>query len=374
MVKVLITGDFCPINSTATFSENGQCENIYNDFLPVLKDADYRITNLECPLYDGNHSADKYGPSLKASTLAVRSLKFAQFDMVTMANNHIMDFGTEGLNSTLKILNENFITTVGIGKTIGEARLPQIIDLKNLKIAIFNFAENEFSNTTGDYPGANPLSLASNFSDIKKYRKHVDKVIVIVHGGNENYELPSPLFKETLRFFADAGADAVIAHHTHRISGYEIYNGAPIFYGLGNFIFDKNRSDLNWTRGIAVKLLISEDSEISFEIVSFSQNRNDTYGVNLLSHKDDAAVQKTMQEFNKIIADDLLLQKSFEKFVSLKTKQYSHFLEPYENRILHGLFGKKIIPSLYSKRKKMLLLNLIRCESHRDVIIKILSK
>jgi len=374
MIKILITGDYCPINRIEELSLNNKHEQIFNDFLPKIKEVDIAITNLECPLIDEDYISEKFGPSLKASTKTIETLKFAGFDVVTLSNNHIMDHGEAGLKSTLECLKINGIDFVGVGNDLERARKPLIKNIKNKKIAFFNFAENEFSNTHGDYPGSNPLSLVSNFNDIRNYKNLVDKIIVIFHGGNEMYQLPSPRLKETFRFFVDSGADAVISHHTHCFSGYEIYNNAPIFYSLGNFIFDYNLSKNElWNIGMGVVLKI-ENSKINFEIIPFSQNKNDNIGLMLLNEKEKNKFNNKIIELNSIIADDKKLNTEFQKFIESKEQQYSHYLEPYSNKILHGLFGRKIIPSFYSKKKKQLLLNLIRCESHRDIILKLLSK
>lgn len=373
MVKILVTGDFCPINRIEALSVDGKHAEIFNDFLPLSKEADIAITNLECPLYDGTGKAAKFGPALKSSVKTVESLKYSGFGVVTMANNHIMDFGDAGLQSTVKVLDENGISHFGTGNTLDEARKPLIKEVNGIKIAFLNFAENEFSNTHGNAPGANPLALASNFNDIKNARTLADKVIIIVHGGNETFNLPSPRFKETLRFFADCGADAVLAHHTHCVSGYEVYNGVPVFYGLGNFVFDHLRNkNTEWTRGIAVELLV-EDKAIGFNIYPFHQNNGEA-GVRMYNEQEKKAFMAHLESLNAIIADDVKLEAEFQKFIAKKSSQYNHFMEPYDSKVLHGLFSRKIIPSFYSEKKKRLLLNLIRCESHRDVVINLLSK
>ncbi len=373
MIKILITGDFCPIGKTQELAVQKNFDAIYNDFMPVLKAADLAVTNLECPLIDTDVSRAKTGPALKAPTSTIEVLKHGGFHLVTMANNHIMDQQAQGLNSTIKLCDENNISYVGVGKNLTDARKPFINEINGKKICILNFAENEFSNTHGDYPGANPLSLVSNFNDIKSARKEADYLIVVFHGGNEMHPLPSPRVKETLRFFADCGADAVIAHHTHCVSGYENYNGTLIFYGLGNFLFDYHRRKDNlWTKGLAVQLNL-EGSKASFELIPFYQNKEEMNGIHLLNNDEKRIFEDELKKFNLIIADDSLLEKEFQKYVEKKKKMYSHYLEPYTQRILHIMHRYKLLPSFLNKRKRLLYLNLIRCESHRDVILRILG-
>src|SRR5690606_10539643 len=127
-------------------------------------------------------------------------------------------------------------------------------------IGILNIAENEFCAAKENQAGGYTVNVIDNHYEIKKLKNICKKVIVIYHGGREHYQLPSPQLKERLRFYINSGADAVVAHHTHCYSGYEYYNNKPIFYGLGNFIFDfkdKYRKG-NWTEGYAVVLNLKD--------------------------------------------------------------------------------------------------------------------
>jgi hypothetical protein len=374
MIKVLIAGDFCPIGKIQELSIENKHNLIFNDLLPEFKENDLNVVNLECPLISADKFSKKIGPSLKADPKTINALKYAQINLVTLANNHIMDFGEEGLKATIDLCEANNIDYVGAGYDLNHAKIPFISNIKGKKVGVLNFAENEFSNTQGDYAGSNPLALISNFHDIQKVKKTVDFLIVIVHGGNEMYELPSPRLKETMRFFADVGADAVLAHHSHCFSGFEVYNSKPIFYGLGNFLFDYNRRDNKlWYTGIAVRLKLSNEA-VSYEIIPFYQNKDNCDGVHLLNKEDKLDFDKRLGELNEIIEDNERLEYEFLKFVQTKKKMYSHFLQPYTNKFLHKLYGHKLIPSALNEKKRMLYLNLIRCESHRDVILEILKQ
>jgi poly-gamma-glutamate synthesis protein (capsule biosynthesis protein) len=245
--------------------------------------------------------------------------------------------------------------------------------MNGIKIAFLNFAENEWSTTFGDKAGANPIDPVLNYNQIVEAKSIADKVIVICHGGHEMYNLPSPRMKKLFRFYVDSGADAIVNHHTHVMSGYEVYKGAPIFYSLGNFLFDSpHQRKAKWNKGMSLVLEISEKS-ISFKIYTFSQCDNAPV---LILHKGITAqeVVKEIELLNLTIADDTLLEKSFNKYVKENIKQYSYYIEPHGNRYLNALRNRNLFPSLWSKQKKLYLLNLIRCESHRDVLLSMLSK
>lgn len=372
-VSLLITGDYCPINRIEAFSEANQYELIFNDLLPFIQEADLSITNFESPATKTNKHIEKFGPKLKVQPGALQALKSAGFDLVTLANNHILDYGEEGLKSTIDSCIDYSIEYTGAGNSNIEARRIFFKTIRGNKIAIVNFAENEFGTTNDDSYGAAPLDPIQNFYDIHKAKQSADYVFVIIHGGHEMYSLPSPRMVEAYRFFVDAGADAVIGHHTHCVSGYELYKEKPIFYSLGNFVFDHttNRTRL-WCEGMAVQLKITKVG-LTFELIPFLQN-NKNVGVHLMNNNEKNEFLIKVQTYNKIIADKKELKYHFEEYCKRMTRMYNSFLEPHSNRFLHALRHRYLFPSLLSKKKRILLLNLIRCESHRDIIIKILSR
>lgn len=369
---IFISGDFCPINRIGHLVSQGTDDLIFNDLLPIIRKSDLAITNLECPLTDSIDKINKIGPSLKASVKAAEMLSKSGFKLVTLANNHIMDYGYDGLKSTLAACKINGIDWVGVGEDYMAARKIHYRLAGKYKLAILNFTENEFSTTKGKYPGANPMDPVENYRDICEAKANSDYVIVIFHGGHEEFELPSLRIKEALRFYAEAGASFIFSHHTHSFSGYEIYKGVPIFYGLGNFIFDMPDIQNNdWNYGIAVVLKL--DEEVTYEIIPFEQC-NRTAGVKLLNEQETVTFNKEIDRLNSIIQNDDLLNSEFDKYCNKFRKMYISYLEPHSIMVLHYLRNRNIFPTLLSKRKRTLLLNLLKCESHRDVLIRLLDK
>ena len=372
-VKVLITGDFYGGGRVNDLILNEDYQAIFNDFLPTIKESDIVITNLEAPLTNATKAIQKTGPTIKALPETAKALKSAGFNLLTLANNHIMDFAAPGLNDTLKELEKEEIEYLGAGKSLQEAKQTIFKEVKNYKLAFLNFAENEWATTQGIEPGANPLNPVPNYYAIKEAKEKADFVFVIVHGGHEMYSLPSPRVKETYRFFVEAGASAVIGHHTHVISGYEVYKDCPIFYSLGNFVFDRpDKKDPRWNKGIAVQFSIS-DEKLSFEVIPYSQNAEKP-GVHILSGAEKAQVKAELKKLNEIILDDTKLEDEFEKYCQKVAKLYDYYLEPHSNKYLSFVQRKKILPSFLSKKKRLLIKNLIRCEAHRDVVLKIINK
>jgi poly-gamma-glutamate capsule biosynthesis protein CapA/YwtB (metallophosphatase superfamily) len=372
-IKILFTGDFCPQLRVHELIEQKRYDLIFNDFKKEMDGNVLNIVDLECPLTESNQKIHKTGPHLKASPKAVEALKYAGVNVVAMANNHIRDYGQEGLTETIRHCREAGISTVGVGSNLREASTPYYKEIEGQKIAIINITENEWSNTHGEEVGANPLDLVKNFNAIQEAKGQHDVVIVVFHGGNEFSELPSPRLKETFRFFVDAGASAVIAHHTHIVSGYEVYKGAPVFYSLGNFCFDwPGQRNSFWNIGFAVRLKLDKKQGISFDILPFKQN-SETAGIHRLSDREKENFDSNLIRLNSIIADDQLLKKKFEVFCDEKKIIYKIYMEPYRNPWLASLYKRGLIPSFFSKQKRRLHLNIMRCESHRDVLLKAMN-
>lgn len=371
-VNIFVSGDFCAINRIEDKILSSSKEDILVDLMFIIKGADLSITNLECPITKFNKPVSKTGPALKGIPKAVSFLADSGFNLVTLANNHIMDYGQVGLKDTLKELREANIDYVGADIDGFKASTIFYFEKFGIKIAILNFAENEWSTTNSEAAGANPVNPIQSFYSINEAKKNADAVIVINHGGNELTNLPSPNLKELLHFYVDAGADCVINHHTHFISGYEIYNKKPIFYSLGNFIFDNpSYRNSDWNSGLAVQLIWKQD-RFDFELFTFNQC-DEKVRVTLDNFEKKQLVLEKIESLNKIIVDDKELKIHYERYIQKKKRMYLSYIEPHKNKYLLALQNRNIFPRFWSKRKRLLLLNLIRCESHREALISILE-
>jgi hypothetical protein len=369
---MLVAGDFCPVNRLAPLAVGGgMAEGLMNDLLPFVQSKELAIVNLECPLTNGHALIRKTGPVLKASPAFAQMLSEAGFGLVTLANNHAMDYGWEGLKHTLQVCQSQGMGTVGAGKNLSEARKVYYTMVDKKRVAVLNFSENEFSTTQGTAAGTNPLDLACNFWDIQAAAEQADYVIVIVHGGHEMYQLPSPRLKKTFRFYADAGASAVFGHHPHCYGGYEEYKNKPLFYSLGNFLFDdpSNKNAL-WYSGYVVDISLKES--LTFNILPYVQCRS-KMGVALMKGAELQQFNRELRRINALILDDEKLEAEFDAYCRQVSKMYTTFLEPWSRKWLRVLQGLRVVPSLLSEKKKRLYLNLIRSESHRDVVIHILK-
>lgn len=371
-IYIFISGDFAPRMRVDDAINAGNYQLLFNDILPIIRESDISVTNLESPLIETGHPIAKTGPNLKSPLKSIEALKYAGFDLVTLANNHLMDYGEEGLQSTIKVCEENGIRHLGAGENLSKASEAQLFNIKGTRVAFINCCENEWSTTTGVAPGCNPLDEIGLYYQIKEAKGKSDYVIVMIHGGNENYEYPSPRMKNLYRWFIDLGVDAVVGHHTHCFSGYEVYREKPIFYSLGNFLFDGKQRTSSWNAGAAVKITLNS-KQIDFELYPYSQC-DENVGIKLLDGTDKQNWLCCEQRKSEVIQNDALLQAKFDAYVSSVEKQYSSYLEQSSCSLIQAAKNRGVIPRNVRGRKKLLYLNILRSEAHRDVVLKVLSK
>lgn len=364
-MNVLIAGDFVPRGRISNQIE-GQNFSSLENVRPIIQSMDYAIVNYESPVCQGNEKPiSKIGPSLRCSEKGVEAIKWTGFNCVTLANNHFLDYGEKGVENTLQACREYGLDIVGGGKNLQEASKVLYKNIHGKKLAIINCCEHEFSIATDTSAGSNPLNPIQQYYAIKEAKEKADYVLIIVHGGHEMWQLPSPRMQETYRFFIDAGADAVVNHHQHCYSGYEFYNNKPIVYGLGNLCFDKQGylPEL-WCYGYMVNINFSD--EIKIELYPYEQCRKEPKVMFLYDRK---GFEERIKELNSIISFPQKLQEETYAYYSKNKKNICMAFEPYRGRILNKLYLIGLLPSFLNKNKKKKLLNLLQCESHRDKVL-----
>ena len=370
MIKLTIAGDFCPNNRVAEIIDNGKCQDVLRSVKPYIE-SDYSIVNLEAPIVHGYaEPIPKWGPNLKCSNHVIDALKYASFACVTLANNHFYDYGEEGALTTIEDLKNAGIDYVGAGRNIHEASETLYKVIKGKRFAFINCCEHEYSVATEKSAGSNPINPVRQYYAIVESRKKSDYVVLIVHGGVEMYDLPTPRMIEIYRFFIDAGADVVINHHQHCYSGYEKYHGKYIFYGLGNFCFDMvERRDSIWNTGFVLNLFF-EGKEITKEIVPYTQC-NSKPSVEILEGVDKDGFFSRIKSLNMTISNSESLEREYLKYVNETNEIYDVF-HPDTNKYLRYLYRKGLIPSFISKSQLRSIENKIVCESHYDRFVRMI--
>ena len=369
-MTILIAGDFCPQHRVATAFEKNDFTSVLEEVKNLTSKVDYSIVNFECPIgLKGTQPIEKQGPNLWCDSKAVSAIKYAGFDCVTLANNHFRDFGHASCLMTMKEIKDNGLDYVGGGENLTDAARILYHKTDRERIAIINCCEHEFSVASDKEAGSNPLNPIKQYNAIREARKNADYVLVIVHGGHEHFQLPSPRMIETYRFFIDVGADAVINHHQHCFSGYDIWNDKPIFYGLGNFCFDNpNKHSGIWTEGYMVTIDFHPE-KVVFQIHPYKQC-TEKGNVELLpsDYFDDR-----ISDLNRIIADPVKLNKEIDMYYKSCQDKYSSIFEPCRNRFYLAARRRGWLPSLIGKKRRVSAANYILCESHRDKLIHWLS-
>lgn len=365
-MKVLIAGDFLPKHRIQKMIDN-QDYSVMDSLRPCIADADYSIVNFECPVVVGGAKPiEKGGPNHGTTISAVEAIKYAGFDCATLANNHFRDFGEEGCSATIDGLRTFGLDVVGGGMNIAEAQKILYKNIRGKILSVINICENEFSIATATRAGSAPLDAIDNYNQIIEARHNSDYVLVIVHGGHEHYQLPSPRMKKLYRHFVSLGADAVVNHHQHCYSGYEVYNGRPIVYGLGNLCFDsvKKRSD-SWYDGYMVTIDFHNDRNIVLH--PYSQCKNEA----VIEPMCGANLEKFNQQIatlNDIIFDDTRLAIEFDKMAKSKERTIRLLFGSYHNRYLNGAASRGLLPILATKKEIRRNGSFVRCESHLDIV------
>lgn len=365
-ISLLIAGDIVPNRRTKEMFFREDASAIFTDLLPCIKDSSYSIVNLECPVVIRNATPIvKNGPCLRTSPQTTATIKKAGFNCITLANNHFRDFGRIGVEDTIQSAQSIGLDFVGGGINQKESRSVLYKHIEDRTIAIINVCEHEYSISSENYGGSNPIDIINTSEDIVEAKTKADYVIVIVHGGKEHIQLPTPRMKNWYRHFIKMGADAVINHHQHCFSGYEIFDDKPIFYGLGNFCFDKfelhKRKESIWNHGFCVKLLLGY--KIEFEFIPYVQCAEKA----CVKKRDYTVFEREIHYINKIIADDELLKDKLIEFAMKNEKTFLGAFWPIGNRYLKAMYSRGMLGKCFDKKGLLNIQNSIECESHLDL-------
>ena len=253
-LKILIIGDIGPSKFNEQAFRNGDDSLFSNEIITICKNADIVLLNLEKPLTDLITPLGLCPPDYVAPTKTINGIKMLNPTAVTLANNHILDQREQGLWSTINVLKNNGIQYVGVGENSTFAKRPLIINKKGLKIGIYACCEKEFSFAAEDKAGANLFDPLESFDDISALRNICNHLIVLYHGGMQDYPYPTPYQQKICRKMCEKGADLVVCQHSHIIGCEERFGNSTIIYGQGNFLLDEKPGDINWKNGLIIEL------------------------------------------------------------------------------------------------------------------------
>ncbi len=370
--EIIIAGDICPIGNNTELFQRGDAPQLLRGFKSVFDNADLIVANLECPLVDSATPKLKSGPNLAVPSDCINGLEAIGIDAIGLANNHIMDYGLEGLISTTQLLSKSGIDYVGAGDNIQTAGKIISIDVNGLRVGVYAAAEHEFGIASQHQAGANPLNVINAARDIKNNRHRYDRLIVLIHGGNEHFPFPRPGLQKTCRFLVEIGADIIVCQHSHITGCAESYMGAQIIYGQGNFLFDMASSYDSWRIGCLIKVSFGNDHDQKVEFLPFAQPL-DGGGIEQLSEMDEKKWFAEFEERSSYLDDQGYLT---EKWIEYYQSQKTYYFNVMFGRFSHiRRFLKRIglIKWIDPEKTQLARLNMIRCESHREVLLRILE-
>lgn len=361
MIKVFICGDIVNYEK----DDGLVCSD---SLAKIISEADYSICNFEAPVEGVGEPIPKSGPHHYQRKSTLHGLKKQGFDLLCLANNHIMDFGSEGLVATIEEAKTKGLDVIGAGVNFDEAYKPLILSINGVKIGLLNACEAQFGvldyfttpSQTG-YAWINHREIDNQVIDIKK---QCDFVIVLSHAGLEHYQIPQKEWRHRYKQLCDLGADVILGSHPHVPQGYETYKDSIIFYSLGNFYFDSKNYIDKEDRSYSVMLTLEKNKKINFDLV--------------FHHKENSLVQLSPKE-KKIDIESLnhKLEIPYEKLhneMSLqvynqkvkKVLTYSLLPFPYDGTIKSSL--KRLLSRILKRGNKidkdLLTLHLLRNEAY----------
>lgn len=364
--KILIGADIVPTESNIDHFSKGDVDYLIGDKLKArIQGASFVAMNLEVPLVDVKTPIRKCGPCLIASTESVDGIKQINPYFLTLANNHILDQGVEGLESTIKVLRDHAIDFSGVGKNLTEARKPYIREIGDIKVGIYCCAEHEYSIATDKTAGANPYDPLVSFDDVKELRKQCDYLIVLYHGGKEHYRYPSPMLQRIFHKFADSGADLIVAQHTHCIGCKEEYKGSTLVYGQGNFLFDHSDSEY-WKTSLLIEINLENKSVGFIPLVKMNDSVREAEG---------EAKTRILNDFNtrneEITKPDFVNRKYRQFAEEMEAEYLSRFSGSFCKNIVFRIINKmtnyRFIKRFYNQQYRMNIENVLDCEAHREL-------
>ena len=369
-MSLLICGDFGPTKSNLKLFEERKIMELFgSDLISLFRQAHFKLCNLETPLTDTIDSLKKGGPCLASPTYSAYVLNDLGFNLVGLANNHILDQGIGGLHSTIDCLEANGINHFGAGENIKEASDPFVTINNGKKYGFYACAEHEFSYAHSSTPGANPYDSIVSFSHVSELKKQVEYCVVLYHGGKEYYRYPSPELQRRCRMFVDSGADLVVCQHSHCIGCKEEYNGGVIVYGQGNFLFDRKDNEF-FNSGLLI--YVDDDGTINYVPVEKCGS-----GIRL---SDAVTGRKILDDFFKRSSEILdvgFIEKAFDLFANSTINNYLLTISGQKSsilyKIMYKIFGERYnnvcIKQTFSEQDILALIDYFDCEAHRETIL-----
>ena len=320
-VRVLVGGDVSTdFSKDWRLTDAAYSKHLLSELRPYLDRVDFRICNLENVICEKGLGAPiiKCGPNLRGEPEELGFLTEGGFDCVTLANNHLGDFGPEPVLDTIRRLDEAGIGHCGGGKNLEEAYAAWYAEKNGVKIAFISVCENEFGGAEEDFPGSAGYNEMKVRTRILEEKEKADFVVIIFHGGQEFNPVAGPSHIDRYRLFTVFGADAVVAMHTHCIQGNEIFEGKPIIYSTGNLYFNGYHmasggypANSPWNYGYMVELSFERGKPVTYSVIPYHLEDGGEL-IHVYEGKDKETVLAYIDKLSALLSDRKKTQRLYD--------------------------------------------------------------
>lgn len=311
-VSIVVAADWAPIRALEPVFRRAP-EAVYGDLLPVLRAADLRLVNCECALTAARKPVWKSGAVFKGLPRDIAGLAAVPFEVATLANNHVFDYGLEGFRETLGVLRGAGVRTVGAGPTLDEAARPLELTVAGTPVSVLAFGEGEDLTASTGGPGVCGWEIERLAAEVGRAKARGRFVVVVAHAGLEYIPFPPPYVVAGYRALSDAGADAVVGHHPHVPQGIETRRGRLIAYSLGNFAFFQ-LSDLYYRKtGFLLELRVRGGRLASHAVHPYRVSRT---GLRALRGAEAAAFRRTLERISRPLRDKGGVEAAWQAYLA----------------------------------------------------------
>lgn len=371
MIKLNIFGDFKCSDVTKL--------NIDTSLQRLLDESDINCLNFEAPLREkGSSPIIKSGPSITNDDKAPGWLVNAGFNLFSLANNHIYDYGDESLTKTVKAFPQG--TTAGAGNW-EEAYSYRVIEKEGVKIAFIAVTHHEFGvlyeeNYQCDEKGSAWMLHPRIDELILEAKQQCEYCFLLPHCGMEHEYFPMPEIRTLYRHWVNIGADGIFASHPHTAQPWEVYKGCPIAYSLGNFCFDSlwNTPPEYWYKSLIASVTIDDKISMKIQYCGYDETSGKLSVIN------DSQYAEHLRQINNIFQNN----KDYIKAINAQCAKYDGMYDAFVNEAGYYRLNSKLVIKLGKRIAKILLgrtnknrtaslINILRCETHRWTIIRIMN-
>jgi poly-gamma-glutamate capsule biosynthesis protein CapA/YwtB (metallophosphatase superfamily) len=371
MISVVIGGDICPGPFSTPHLVKGDGAAVFGELSAVLKSADLALANLEGPLVGKPSPITKIGPHHTFSEDSIKGIRAAGFQLLNLGNNHTMDHGWAGLQNSIRLCNENGLMHVGAGENLEAASKIWIQEIKGVRLAIMSLTEHEFGLASLSSPGTNPLDTIEFVRAIQAHRDKWDCLVILLHAGNEYYQYPRPSLQRLCRFMIEQGAAAVICQHSHCVGAQEHYRNGYIIYGQGNLLCEDPSQPCE-REGVLVTLRISKNAPVAVELTPFTHEAGRP-GPKLMTAPQRQQLLTDLEKRSAEIQNPEFVAQKWDEFCQRTPYNYLGLLHGYPKRMRELDQKFPFIKRLHSPERRLMLLHLLRCQSHHEAIMTALN-